>query len=534
MTQTQNKIRPSKKQLEFLSWEFGLFFHFGIRTFYPERKDWDMKQMSAQRFCPSDLDCEEWIKAASDAGAKYAVFTAKHHDGFANWPSKYTEFSVKNSPWKDGKGDVVAEFTEACRKYGLKVGIYYSPADYKLKNEPITAKIFEDYFIAQISELLSGYGKIDYLWFDGCGSEGLIFDKQRIVNVIRTLQPGILIFNMWEPDVRWIGNEEGFAPANNPSVVDRVDFSIRTDIKEKLGAKIFLPAECDARMRSTHWFTADDSQADTVKSVERLMDIYDSSVGHGANLLLNIGPAADGRLPKRDKERLLEFGKALKTRFASPVLEYTGPDIQNGTVCLELSGEAAVNTLVIEEDLTEGEAVKGFCICADGTEVYRGKTVGNKAICKFKTTLCKKITVSITESNDKVNIRRIRVFFDGSAGELKIAHVFEPDPLQCGQAVLAMLSGKSVDEIIELCGTQRETTLADMKRVLNICGIEYENERRQVTRKEELPQIALLSLETPKCWHWSLYLDGLFYDPEYGVLKDFPPSYRRYYWRIKK
>ena len=115
----------------------------------------------------------------------------------------------------------------------------------------------------------------------------------------------------------------------------------------------------------------------------------------------------------------------------------------------------------------------------------------------------------------------------------KPKHIFEPDPLQCGQAVLAMLTDKTVPEIIALCGTEKETTLADMKRVLGICGIEIENERKPVSLKEELPDVAMLSLETPKCWHWSLYFNGIFYDPEYGVLQDFPPSRRRYYWKIK-
>ena len=146
-------VTPTKKQLAFLDWEFGVFFHFGIRTFYEGHRDWDMKEMSLEGFCPSGLDCESWIHTIKEAGAAYAILVCKHHDGFANWPSKYTDYSVANTPWKDGKGDVVREFVDACHKYDVKVGLYYSPAQFGSSNQEKTA--YDDYFIGQISELLS-------------------------------------------------------------------------------------------------------------------------------------------------------------------------------------------------------------------------------------------------------------------------------------------------------------------------------------------------------------------------------------------
>ena len=126
-----SKAKPTKNQLEFLNWEMGVFFHFGIRTFYQNNVDWDEKPMDASVFNPEKLDCRQWIKTIKEAGAKYAVLTCKHHDGFANWPSKYTEYSVKNTPWKNGQGDVVREYVDACREFGIKVGLYYSPAQLK-------------------------------------------------------------------------------------------------------------------------------------------------------------------------------------------------------------------------------------------------------------------------------------------------------------------------------------------------------------------------------------------------------------------
>lgn len=413
---------PTKKQLDFLSWEFGIFFHFGLRTFYPGYRDWDMREMKTERFNPIQLDCEEWIKAACDAGAKYAIFTTKHHDGFSNWPSKYTDYSVKNTPWKNGEGDVVKEYVAACRKYGLKVGLYYSPADYRLKKETITAEIFETYFINQISELLTDYGKIDYLWFDGCGAENIEFSKKRIVNAIRTLQPNILIFNMWDPDVRWVGNESGIAAFDNSNIVQSVDFSVLADSKENLKEKYFLPAECDVRMRYSHWFTADDTELDTVKSVEELMGIYDYSVGRGANLLLNIGPESSGRLPKRDKEMLLKFGEALKQRFSCPLATVDNPIEKDGKYTFCFDDFKFVNMLVIEEDVSDGEAVREFEIYAahphimpvypDGQSVFIGKTIGNKRICKFPTLNANKITVKVTKRDGTVKIKRIKAFYE--------------------------------------------------------------------------------------------------------------------------
>ena len=200
---------PTPKQEEFQNWEFGVFFHFGIRTFYEGHRDWDGLPMPAEAFNPTDLDCRQWASVARQAGAKYAILVTKHHDGFANWPTKYSDYSVARTPWKGGRGDVVREFTEACRAEGLGVGLYYSPAQQGFRNW--SPREYDDYFVNQITELLTNYGKIDYLWFDACGSGDHQYDTRRIVNVIRSLQPEILLFNMWDPDTRWVGNESGVA-----------------------------------------------------------------------------------------------------------------------------------------------------------------------------------------------------------------------------------------------------------------------------------------------------------------------------------
>ncbi|MBQ6935809.1 MAG: alpha-L-fucosidase [Clostridia bacterium] len=392
---------PKKEQLEFLDWEFGVFFHFGIRTFNEGHKDWDMKPMELSSFNPTDLDCDEWIKTIHDAGAKYAVLVCKHHDGFANWPSLYTDYSVKNTPWKNGTGDIVREYVNACHKYNIKVGLYYSPAQFG--SAKMDGKEYDDYFINQIRELLTNYGEINYLWFDGCGSENHKYDTQRIVSEIRKCQPKILLFNMWDPDTRWIGNEAGVAPTPNKLNVASLNFSINTEEKDLLDKRKFLPAECDCRMRLENWFFSENDE-DTVKSLDELMGLYYYSVGRGANLLINIGPDRRGRLPQKDKNALLEFGAKIRENFS----DYISCKTTNEHKKLTLETESQlVNHAVLSEEFTDEEIeyfeIKAYPI-PYGTPitVYKGSTIGHKAICQFPAIKTNKIEICF-DKNKKVS-----------------------------------------------------------------------------------------------------------------------------------
>ncbi len=414
------KARPTQKQLEFMEWEFGLFFHFGIRTFYPGHIDWDGKEaeMTPDGFNPPNLDCRQWIRTAKEAGAAYAVMTCKHHDGFANWPSKYTSYNISQTPWKGGSGDVVADYVAACREYGLKVGLYFSPADANIIGKKLTAAEYDQNFIDQISELLTDYGKIDYLWFDGYGSEGHEYDQERIIRVIRTLQPGILIFNMWDPDTRWIGNEEGIAPIRNYNEVEALDFSVRTGKKDLLENRRFLPAECDIRMRRDTWFASEQDQ-DTVKTLDQLMGIYDYTVGRGSNLLLNIGPDASGQLPEEDATRLLEFGRALRERFHNPLLILESPllDAEKEELIIDLPEETTVNCIMLSEHLEEGESIHGFQIYSQPVPAGRrllfheGYQVGHKAICTFPAVASKRFILTFNAGGKKDCLKEVRFFY---------------------------------------------------------------------------------------------------------------------------
>ena len=424
------KIKPTAGQLAFLDWEFGAFFHFGIRSFFLGHRDWDNRPMPASEFNPDQLDCEQWIRTVKEAGATYAILVCKHHDGFANWPSKFTDYSVANTPWKDGKGDVVREYVNACRKYGLKVGLYYSPAQWGGKISFTEDREYDDYFINQIGELLTGYGKIDYLWFDGCGSENHEYDRDRIVKAIRGMQPDILIFSMWDPNTRWVGNEDGYAPMPNPYTVTDVDFSELATEKEKLDKVKFLPAECDFKMRST-WFDCELNE-DTVKTPDELMGVYEMSVGRGANFLVNIGPNRHGLLPEKDVQSLLEFGRRLRARYGTPVqafgdLEKAGENtwhIQIPGFSPERGGGESkpvlVNRVVIMEDLAEGAAVEEYAVYANlpaysGMKLclYRGQTIGHKAIVTFPTVRTARISVEVTKSNEQAALRDLKAYYEG-------------------------------------------------------------------------------------------------------------------------
>lgn len=426
------KFIPTKKQLEFMDWEFGMFFHFGIRSFFPGHDDWDGFPMPASEFNPKHLDCASWIRAAKNAGAKYAILVTKHHDGFANWPSKYSDYSVAQSPWKNGTGDVVREFTDACRLYNLKVGLYYSPAQWGGTVKFDNAEEYDEYFISQISELLTNYGEIDYLWFDGCGSENHEYDMKRIIHTIRTLQPGIRLIGKWDPDTRWIGNEDGYADSPNLNVVERVEFSMFAKEQEDLGSVRYLPAECDMRMRTYTWFDCS-SNADTVKSVEELMGIYEYSVGRGANLLLNIGPNSDGLLPPEDAKRLKEFGEALKRKYGTP-LAFGKPEKISETSYIIKTEEAMnerneaeigncfVDTVVLQEDLTNGESVLSFRLYAalPGYSekeicIFSGDNIGHKRICRFPLVKTGTLRLEITESDGEVLMRDFKAYGENAA-----------------------------------------------------------------------------------------------------------------------
>lgn len=407
---------PTQRQLEFQSWELGVFVHFGIRTFYEGVEDFEECKMSPSVFNPKKLDCNQWAKVASDIGAKYMVFVAKHHDGFANWPSKYTDYSVSSSPWMEGNGDVVRQYVDACRKHHLKVGLYYSPADI---NCPVyeDENAYDDYFIDQVTELLDGrYGDIDMLWFDGCGSENHTYDWIRIIKAIRTMQPNILLFNMGDPDYRWVGNEAGIAPSPCYNTISEIDFSIKTKNRVKVSENgVWLPAECDFMMRDSTWFYSDNN-AHTVKQPAELVGIYHYSVGRGTNMLVNVGPDRHGLFPKEEVDSLQGFSKIINDKFSTPIAttEQFSHDDNCWQCCLE--EPQLIDCVVLQEDIQFGEAVENYRILitpytgGEDIVVYQGRTIGHKAIARFPLVRSANVTIEVISARQDVRLKTINVY----------------------------------------------------------------------------------------------------------------------------
>lgn len=369
---------PTPDQLRWLEAELGLFCHFGINTFFD--REWSDGTRPASGFQPTDFSAEQWVEVAKAGGFGYVVLTAKHHDGFCNWPTDTTDYSVASSPWRGGKGDVVAELAEACRDAGVKLGLYLSPWD---RHEPCyeDAEAYDDFYCRQLTELCTRYGELFELWFDGAGSEGRAYDWGRIMDVVAEHQPHAMVFNMGRPTIRWVGNEDGLAPDPNYYACDKLAKSaFAGGAEEALAHPQCLPAECDVPIRLNWFWHADD--LDTLKSVEHLLAIYYRSVGRGANLLLNMGPDTRGRISDADADRWREVRDELSRRFATPI----SANLAHAADRIRLSFDQPVSLdhLVLEEELSDGQLIDGFEVVDDaGRDVTAGVTVGHKRILAF-------------------------------------------------------------------------------------------------------------------------------------------------------
>lgn len=299
------QVQPSPQQLHWQDLEFGVIVHFGTNTFLD--REWGDGTASPKVFDPDHVDPDQWARAAKAAGARYLILVAKHHDGFALWPTAQSDYSVKASPWMHGKGDLVRMTERAVRKEGMEFGIYLSPWD---RHEPKykDARAYDRFYLAQMDELVQHYGPLVEWWLDGAGSAGHVYDFRKYVEELRTYQPNTLVFAdmaLFEyGDIRWVGQEDGHIHGENWNVIDRH------------GYLRWRPVEVDTPLHKLQWFWHPDSDR-TLKSVAELMDIWEHSVGRGGQLMLGIAPNRHGLLPKADVKRLKEFGTAIEARYGA-------------------------------------------------------------------------------------------------------------------------------------------------------------------------------------------------------------------------
>ncbi len=453
-------VIPTPRQLRWQQLELTAFFHFGVNTF--TGREWGDGKEDPAIFNPAQLDAKQWVRTCKDAGIKQVIITAKHHDGFCLWPSKYTEHSVKNSPWKNGKGDVVKEVSEACKQYGIGFGVYLSPWD---RNNPkYGTDEYNTYFVNQLTELLTNYGRVDEVWFDGANGEGpngkkQVYDFDKWYALIRKLQPQAVIAIMG-PDVRWVGTESGYGretewsvvPANNldqnaigagsqkdiafkpTGDMTGSDIGGRDKISKAKGL-VWYPAETDVSIRPG-WFyhEAEDSK---VKSPEKLMDIYHASVGRNSVLLLNIPPDKRGLLSDSDVKNLQGWkalrdktfnnnllkdasvsinGKKIKSITDNNFSTYWQADKGQSTAAIEITLPSAkeINLLQLQENIAMGQRVESFELEAwnnnEWKTVVKGTTIGYKRILKFDPLSAQKLRLKITGSRLNPSISEIGLY----------------------------------------------------------------------------------------------------------------------------
>jgi alpha-L-fucosidase len=432
---------PSPSQLLWQRQELHGFVHFGPNTF--SGAEWGTGQEDPSVFNPTAFDAREWVSAFRQAGFTGIVLTAKHHDGFCLWPSKYSSHTIAKSPWRDGKGDVLKELSDACRDAGLSFGVYLSPWD---RNHPTYGT--EEYnrvFVNMLEEVLGHYGPIFEVWFDGANGEGpngrrQTYDWPLFVATVRKLQPKAVIFSDAGPDIRWVGNERGEAPLTVWSMIDRHRYEPGTPLSDELGegtrfGEDYVPAECDVSIRPG-WFyrQAEDTQ---VKTPARLLEIYEKSVGRNCTLLLNVPPDRRGLIGSADLASLAGFHAALDATYgtdlaaganasatsaradapASAVLDasldsFWAPDAAlPATLSLQLPAAATFDRVVLQEAIALGQRIEAFTVEAQTSEGWQrigtGTTIGNKRILVVPRTTATAVRLTIAESRDVPAIARI-------------------------------------------------------------------------------------------------------------------------------
>jgi alpha-L-fucosidase len=436
---------PSGRQLAWHEMEFYGFLHFTVNTFTD--KEWGYGDEPETVFNPTDFDADQIVTVAKAAGMKGLILTAKHHDGFCLWPSHFTEHSVKSSPWRDGKGDVVREISVACRRHGLKFGVYLSPWDRNHKDYARPEYI--NYYRNQLRELLSTYGDIFMVWFDGAnggdGFYGGAKEKRQIDNrtyydwpntwqIVRKLMPPAVMFSDAGPDVRWVGNERGIAGDPCWATINAEGRYPGSDSKglnsgERPGTR-WIPAECDVSIRPGWFYHA--SEDARVKTPAQLLDIYYQSVGRGACLNLNLPPDRRGRIHENDNRSLKEFRRVLDATFArdlaygakltasnvrgkaakfdaSQVLDHkretywTCDDgITTPELILELGRPITFNVVSLREYLPLGQRVEAFAVDRwqdeKWVEFAKGTSIGNHRLVRGEPVTTSKVRLRITQA----------------------------------------------------------------------------------------------------------------------------------------
>lgn len=457
---------PEPKQVEWQQMETYAFIHFGLNTF--NDREWGYGDTDPKTFNPTNLDCEQWVQTLVKAGMKGVILTAKHHDGFCLWPFEGTEYSIKNSPWKNGKGNVVKELSEACKKYGLKFAVYLSPWDRHQANYGTPEYL--PYFYAQLHDLLTNYGPVFEVWFDGAnGGDGWYggakdirtidrknyYNYPRIYEMLDSIQPQAIIFSDGGPGCRWVGNEKGFAGATNWSFLRKGEVHPGYDKSYELqyghpDGNQWVPAECDVSIRPG-WFYHPEED-DRVKSPDQLVDLYYRSVGHNATLLLNFPVDRRGLIHPVDSANAVRFHEMIQQQLKTNLVAGMTPKVSNArggdfvasaltddnfdtywatedgvtTADIEFSFDTPtrMNRMMLQEYIPLGQRVKAFVVEYLDKDTWlpvklneETTTIGYKRLLRFETVETKGIRIRITDARGPLCLSNVGVYDAGNVSD---------------------------------------------------------------------------------------------------------------------
>lgn len=490
---------PTEHQVRWQQMETYAFVHFGLNTF--NDREWGYGDCKLETFNPTRLDCEQWAQTFVKAGLKGVIITAKHHDGFCLWPTNYTDYSIRNTPYKGGKGDVVGELAAACRKYGLKLGVYLSPWD---RHQAFYGTPFYvDYFYHQLRELFTRYGDIFEIWFDGAnGGDGwyggaketrtidrrTYYQYDRAYQLIDELQPQCIVFSDGGPGCRWVGNERGYAHATNWSFLRRGEVFPGYEKYYELqqghaDGNQWVPAECDVSIRPG-WFYHE-REDNKVKSVDHLTDLYYRSVGHNANLLINFPVNKEGRIHPTDSAHIVAMHQRVTNELADNLLRgarikasnergrrfgvkaltdnrfdtywATHDSVRSATLSIRLPRSTQLNRLLLQEYIPLGQRVKSFTV-----EYLSGKqwlpirineettTIGYKRLLRFKPITTRQLRIRFNDARGCLCISEIGAFYAPNAQES-----FELKETDLKGYAFTQVSGTAENEVLMDLGQSR-------------------------------------------------------------------------------
>ena len=510
---------PTEHQVRWQQMETYAFVHFGLNTF--NDREWGYGDSKLETFNPTRLDCEQWAQTFVKAGLKGVIITAKHHDGFCLWPTNYTDYSIRNTPYKDGKGNVVGELAAACKKYGLKFGVYLSPWD---RHQAFYGTPFYvDYFYHQLRELFTRYGNIFEIWFDGAnGGDGwyggaketrtinrrTYYQYDRAYQLIDELQPQCIVFSDGGPGCRWVGNEQGYAHATNWSFLRRGDvfpgYKKHHELQQgHADGNQWVPAECDVSIRPG-WFYHE-SQDSLVKSVDHLTDLYYRSVGHNANFLINFPVNKEGRIHPTDSARIVAMHQRVTTELADNLLRgakikatnqrgkkfstkaltdnnydtywATEDGVLKADLHITFTRSTRLNRLMLQEYIPLGQRVKSFTV-----EYLSGKqwlpirlneettTIGYKRLLRFK----------------PITTRQLRIRFNDARGCLcisEIAAYHAPNAQESFELKEADLKGYAFTQVP---GTAENEVLMDLGQSRTVSALHYQPAQKGIATHYEI------------------------------------------------